>query len=417
MKKSIFISLVFMGLGWWNQALAQQDDIYFNNADVERLKRQSQADNRRIQEANYDRSYDQNNQYNSSNQEYQNYGQSYEHDGSYLTDNVNYAAQIRRFNYPFYNVGYYSPYYNPYSYDPFWVDPFWGWSPWASPGISISFGFGRPYWSSAWGWNSWWGYPNFYSAWSYPCYGSWFGNYYSGYWNGYYAGLNGGGWAVAPRSIVYGPRNASNAASTVGVRQLATAGRSGGYGSQATSGGRGIISNQTNSIINGPRNGQRVSTPGERASNVENGRLPSGIQPDRHPSERPSRGIFNASPRNDFPTIREDGVRSGNSIDRNSINPSEAPVRNNNGFEPRQSRPDFQDRDLRQPGNTPRFEAPREQRFERRFEQPRSAPIQQQPQRSFEAPRFQASPRFEMPRQSAPVERSGGSSFGGSRRR
>ncbi|MFA6151167.1 MAG: hypothetical protein WC716_07605 [Chitinophagaceae bacterium] len=198
-----------------------QDDIYMTGSDV-RKQAERKKEKKTSQADNYDRAGDQNFDQNAENTDYS--GDSYV---DYDDDNdYTYATRLNRFGYnSFYNRPYYSAFNNPYWYNPYWVDPYWGWSPWASPGISVSFG-GGPYWGSYWGWQSWYGYNGFNSFYypsAYSCgWGSGYGyggygcggGFYGNYWNGYYAGVyNNGGYnnySGRGRSVTYGPRYSMN---------------------------------------------------------------------------------------------------------------------------------------------------------------------------------------------------------------
>lgn len=204
----IIMCIVCLGLGH-GQVFAQwKDDIYYNSEDAKKEEEQQAA---REQE----RMRRQQQRQNFSEQPGDGYGndggdyvRTYDSDDyiDYDDDPSYYATNIRRFNYPFHNMGFYSTFYDPYWYNPYWVDPYWGWSWWGRPGFSMSMGWGGPYWSSYWGWHTWYGYPGYYSGWGM---GGW-GGYYSGYWNGYYAGMyNGGGWGGG-RAVTYGPRYSAN---------------------------------------------------------------------------------------------------------------------------------------------------------------------------------------------------------------
>jgi len=207
MKRLFLIGAVLLSMAPLG-SYAQSDDIYTNGSDAQKQQsgddRQYNNNNRQQYQSEYaDQNQDQD--YNNVSDE----GNSEEYID--YNDDYTYASHLRRFNEPFYNMGYYSPYYNPYWYDPFWSDPMWGYNPWMGSGISVGFGFGGPYWSSYWGWNSWYGYPGF-SCWGYPAYaGGWFGPYYGGFWNGYYGGLyNGYGGYTGAHTVLYGPRYAAN---------------------------------------------------------------------------------------------------------------------------------------------------------------------------------------------------------------
>ena len=209
MKRLFFLGLMLTALGT-SSAIAQ-DDIYYNSSDAKKdastytePERRSTQSQDRYDNGTYQSEYTDGNstvRTDESEDDYVDYS-----DDSY-------ASRFRRFNGSMYGMGYYNSFYNPYWYDPYFGG--WGYSPGWSISIGTGWGYG-PYWSSGWGWNTWYGYPGFYSAWNSP-YCSW-GNYYGGgyygwggygmgYLNGYYAGAYGYG---ASRVINYGPRYSMN---------------------------------------------------------------------------------------------------------------------------------------------------------------------------------------------------------------
>lgn len=217
MKRHIISGLFLLMLGFSPAGAQVYDDIYYTPADAQKEAAQ-QAKAAARDSARYA-------QEQGSSQQAQSGG--YYRGDEYIDydNDYYYATNINRFNRPFYNLSFYSGFYNPFWYDPFWVDPYWGWSPWVRPGISIS--IGGPYWSSFGGWYDWYGYPGFYSAWSYPYYAGgwggygWYGynaGYYSGYWNGYYAGLYNGHYGY--RTATYGPRYTLNTIQNSNIRNV-----------------------------------------------------------------------------------------------------------------------------------------------------------------------------------------------------
>lgn len=141
-----------------------------------------------------DREYSREQEYQDSDRDYS--GNSYNEEEGY------YTRQIHRFYRPQYSFGYFSGAYGFY-------DPWWGMGPyWATPGVSIHFGWGNPY--PYWGGYPGWGYSP-YLGWGrpwggYPYYGYY--GYGGGYWPGYYHGFHdgyhaGGGYG---RQVNYGPR-------------------------------------------------------------------------------------------------------------------------------------------------------------------------------------------------------------------
>ena len=220
MKRLLITGLVLLNMMGASASFAQSkrtydDDIYYNSkaAKEEPPAEEEQPAKKRASQQRED----ENDTYSSSGNNYDSRSnssnKSYDDEDDYVNydDDYYYSTQINRFNNPFYNRPYWSSFYNPYWYDPFWVDPYWGWSPWARPGFSVSFG-GGPYWSSYWGWQSWYGCGGFNSYYGNPGYGM-YGGYYSGYWNGYYAGLyNNYGYGNGRyRTVTYGPRYSLNA--------------------------------------------------------------------------------------------------------------------------------------------------------------------------------------------------------------
>jgi hypothetical protein len=188
------------------------DDIYYNSKNAR--EEEPEAEEQRPQKRASRQAAEERDTYTSSGNSYDSRSnQRYDDEDDYVNydDDYYYSTQINRFNYPFYNRPYWSSFYNPYWYDPFWVDPYWGWNPWARPGFTVAFGAG-PYWSSFWGWQSWYGCGGFSSYYGNPGFGM-YGGYYSGFWNGYYAGLyNNFGYGNGRyRAITYGPRYSLNA--------------------------------------------------------------------------------------------------------------------------------------------------------------------------------------------------------------
>ncbi|RYZ30584.1 MAG: hypothetical protein EOP49_39750, partial [Sphingobacteriales bacterium] len=279
MKQLLFIGLMLLGIGQ-TASFAQQgntDDIYFNSSDLEKQK---QEDRKRAEKERLARQNNED-QYASSGNDfgdrdddgYQSYNKSYDNDGyiDYDNEDYYYSTRIRRFNQPFYNMGYFSTFQNPFWYNPYWYDPYWGYSWWNRPTVSIMIG-GGPYWSSYWGWHNWYGYGGFGSYWNYPVYASWYGgNYYNGFWNGYYAGLydngygggygNGGG-----RTVTYGPRNSSNFSYNAGARNA-----------------NGIRVNSANP--DGPRPGSRLSNNASRNNVIERPNRNQNAAPDRNAAD------------------------------------------------------------------------------------------------------------------------------------
>ncbi len=273
MKRFFFTG--FLALSAFAPAFAQsggyEDDMYSNGASSRQQTRSN--DDRYQQDGSYSGS---SGGYSNNNNGYSNNSNGYSgsNNGNYSTDSrsyyaddydyidydddYNYSTRFRRFNDPFYNVGYWSNFWGPWGYDPFWgpswgggcYGPGWG-GGWGRPGFTVSIGYGGPYWSSYWGYNNWYGYNGFSSYWGNPYYGGWGGGYWNGYqngyWNGYYAGLYGSGYGAAPyydyrRTVNYGPRNTMS--SYNGFRA-------------AGSGGNGALRQPLSAPSYGPRDNMR----------------------------------------------------------------------------------------------------------------------------------------------------------------
>ena len=394
MKQLLLICILLIGVGQ-TASFAQNDDIYFNSADIEKQKAE---DKKKAEEAARMRAQQNEDQYSSSGQngssdgDYKAYGKSYDNDGysDYNGDDYYYSSNIRRFNYPFYNMGYYSAFHNPYWYNPYWYDPYWGYSAWNRPGFSVSFGYG-PYWSSYGGWYNWYGYNAFNSYWNYPYYASPYGSYYSGYWNGYYAGLYNGGGNGGGRTITYGPRNSSdfgrNTRDRAGLRS-ATVSNPLNAGPRA-----GFRTTNEGTVVNegGTRvTNSRVSEATGRTETTRNANVDRPVEN----ADRPSRSRFSRTEENSRPVYQQDRQQQQISEDRPASRPRQE-------ARPIYQSPRQEQRMERQPQRMQRYE---QQRSEPRYEAPRSEP------------RFQSSPRMESPRMSSPApSRSSGGSFGGGR--
>lgn len=228
--KQLFLTGLLVGSALFS-AQAQSgydDDIYSDRPAAPKPQASSGYDN----SGNYSNN---SGNYNNNNDGYGNNGGSYNSgSGSYnsgnyaddydyidYADDYSYATRFRRFDAPFYNVGYWSGFWSPFNYDPFWGSPWYGGysnGGWGRPGVYVSINMGGPYWSSGWGYNTWYGYGGFSSYWGYPHYGGWghggggYGyGYRNGYWDGYYAGLYGAGYGYTPyayRTVNYAPRTA-----------------------------------------------------------------------------------------------------------------------------------------------------------------------------------------------------------------
>ncbi|HEY9178459.1 MAG TPA: cell envelope integrity protein TolA, partial [Flavipsychrobacter sp.] len=206
--KHIFLTYlllaVFGSLSADAQSKKVQDDIYYTAEDAKRDAEAAEKERQAMEEARAKRAAER--EANGNTAGYESGDEEYI---DYDDDDYYYTNRFNRFNGPYVGASY-------WAYDPFfWSNPWygggfnaWGWGP--SWGVGV--GFGGPYWSSYWGWNSWYGYPGFYSAWNSPwMYGGGWGGYYNGFYDGYYAGAYGGvagGGNV--RTVTYGPRSSIN---------------------------------------------------------------------------------------------------------------------------------------------------------------------------------------------------------------
>ena len=314
MKRILFLGLMLMTLGT-SSAIAQ-DDIYYNSEDAKKdaqtytePERRANAPQDRYDDGTYQSEYQDNNTVRTDeSDEYVDYS-----DDSY-------ASRFRRFNGPMYGMGYYNSFYNPYWYDPFWGGG-WGYTPGWSISIGTGWGYG-PYWSSGWGWNTWYGYPGFYSAWNSPyCgwgygggygWGGGYGGYGMGYWNGYYAGVYGAG---SGRAINYGPRQSLNGIrNNIGTRPGSV--YSGGRSAMPLNGDRrgGLRMAENNDTRSGRatavredaiRQGNVIKNEGGRTSRFEG----------RPQADRPSRGSF-------FSNGNSQGVRQPGTAPMQNTRPS-----------------------------------------------------------------------------------------------
>jgi hypothetical protein len=317
MKRIIITALMMLSAGAINSIQAQKsrqydDDIYGGKPSEQKQEAPARTNtDGNVQDDERTYSSSGNNASSGGSMDSRDNSRQYNSDEYYDSDDdYYYSSRISRFNYPFYNRPYWSSFYNPYWYDPYWVDPYWGYSPWTRPGLSISFGYG-PYWSSYWGWSSWYGNPYFGSYYAYPSYG--YGGYYSGYWNGYYAGMYNGGYGDAygarRQNITYGPRYSLRPNST---RAVGTSGA--GY--------NGFRTSPTRNTMSSPEAGT-VRSEGFR-------RVPETvIDPSR--DERGRDAAIRNNPDNVSPRTDDRPVRNGwneSNINRgNEANPQQAPRR------------------------------------------------------------------------------------------
>jgi hypothetical protein len=384
------------------------------------------------------------------------YGNSYADDYDYIDyqNDAYYSNRFRRFNDPFYNVGYWSSFWGPGygGYGGYGGFGGYGYG-FGGPGINISIGYGGPYWSSAWGWNNWYGYGGFSSYWNYPYYaGGWGGNpwlggygqgYNNGYWNGYYAGLYGAGtgygngYNAGYRNVTYGPRDGglnggysgyrNRLSGTDGYRQNASGGRSTNVPG-ITDGGRRVPVN--GSGVAPVRNSNAAISPGRTAldNNANSGRVITDRATlnttDRNPRinngatlSAPGGSFGEAAPRDRIITrdgagnmVTESPARINRTEGNNADRINSAPVRAPQGgwFEGNSDRRVNVDRQQSVQEAAPRNNAGNngaisdratrsfdQQQPQRNFDQPR---YQQQPQRSFEQQQSQPQRNFEQPR-------------------
>lgn len=213
--RRLLITGLFLA-GMLQGAFAQTDDIYSTGSEQSKEEAQQRKREKRNRNTNNtDDAY--RNQYDESSNNQNNIPDNYQGGGDgeeYVDydDDYSYSTRMNRFDNDFYNMGYYSMFYNPGWYNRYWYDPYWGYNPWRPGiGVGIGVGLGGPYWSSAWGWNSWYGYGAWGSYWNYPVFyspyyygGGYCGwNNYGGSWNGYYNGFDGG----RRSNYTYGPRS------------------------------------------------------------------------------------------------------------------------------------------------------------------------------------------------------------------
>lgn len=346
-----------------------KDDIYYTAEDAQKDADAAEQERIAREEARRKRAAEESaNSYNSTD------GNDYyggDNGGEYIDyddDDYTYANRFNRFNGPYYGGSY-------WAYDPFWGNPWYGGGYWNRGwGMGMGVGFGGPYWSSYWGWNSWYGYPGFYSVWNSPyCmgwgYGNWGygGGYYAGYYDGFYSGAYAGN-GFAGNGRTYGPRSSINR-----------------YPGSARSTG-----SRTGNTIPGQL--RRSSTAGELRQAPSSNRNYSG----RYipPAEN----------------------RSGNAVERSA--PSRGGVTErtyNNGSNstaaPSNSR-EYRSRPTRQynnqnTGSYSNGNSTQQQRSEPSYSQPQRS----QPSRSYSQPSQQRS----TPSYSSPSRSSGGGSFGGGR--
>lgn len=226
MKQLFLTGLLVGGALLSAQAQSGYDDDIYSSAPVAPARPSSGYSN----SGNYNGNDGYSNQ-NSGNGSYNSGNYADDYDYIDYTDDYTYATRFRRFDAPFYNVGYFSGFWSPWSYNPYWGSPWYGgynYGGWGGSGIYVSVGYGGPYWSSGWGYNTWYGYGGFSSYWGYPSYAGWghpgggYGwGYRNGYWDGYYAGLYGAGAGYAPyayRRINYAPRTTIGGVNGTGYR-------------------------------------------------------------------------------------------------------------------------------------------------------------------------------------------------------
>jgi hypothetical protein len=363
MKRIIITTLLLLAAGSMSPISAQKsrqydDDIYGGKSSKTKQE-EPQREETDSRQQNDDRTYSSSSGSSADSREDSRYYSDEYYDSD---DDYYYSSRINRFNYPFYNRPYWSSFYNPYWYDPYWVDPYWGWSAWSRPGVTISIGYGGPYWSSYWGWSSWYGSPYFGSYWGYPSYGFGYGGYYSGYWNGYYAGLYGGhneGYYNRGPGVTYGPRYSLRPNSVRNSSGIQT----GGYNGFRTLPARNESANASAPIRN------------EGLRSMDNERPSREVIFDRPVRSNPSAG---SAPRTDDRPARteERPVRNGW---------SEVPANRNSDATPQREAQRTEPRPWFNRGDAPaRTETPRAQEQhnvpQQRYEQPRN----EAPSRSYD---------------------------------
>ena len=135
MKRLLLTGLLFLGLGQLS-SFAQSggsytDDIYYSSEDA---KKEAEAQKKKDAEAQARREQAR------QNEEYSSSDPNYESDGDYIDydDDYYYSNRLRRFNSPYWGMGYYSGFYDPWGG---WGSPWgWGYNPWYRPGFSVSVG-------------------------------------------------------------------------------------------------------------------------------------------------------------------------------------------------------------------------------------------------------------------------------------
>lgn len=265
-----------------------------------------------------DNRYGNNGNYNSGN---------YADDYDYIdyADDYSYSTRFRRFHAPFYNVGYWSGFWTPFDYDPYFGSPWYGgygYGGWGRPGVYVSVNLGGPYWSSGWGYNTWYGYGGFSSYWGYPHYAGWGGygsgynwGYRNGYWDGYYAGLYGAGHGYSPyayRQVNYAPRTAIGGVNGFDYRRT------------PVSGNRASAIN--NGEFRGGNRGMNVNPSGNSGTTAPVRANPSNIRPTDRDNIRISGNDAIGGVRN--PTTRDNSAATA--PDRNIRESAIEPTRNTN---------------------------------------------------------------------------------------
>ncbi len=453
MKHLFLTGLLLSGACFTAQAQGgYQDDVY-SSAPVPPSgnsgNSNSSGNQQRPNNGSFDNRNGGNGSYNNGNNSY---GDSYADDYDYIDyqNDAYYASRFRRFNDPFYNVGYWSSFWGP-SYGVYGGYGGYGGYGYGGSGISISIGYGGPYWSSAWGWNNWYGYGGFSSYWNYPYYaGGWGGNpwmgaygqgYNNGYWNGYYAGLYGAGigngygngYNAGYRNVTYGPRDGglngsysgyrNRVTGTDGYRPTTPANGNGNMVPGITDGGRRVptvidgnvtpVRSSGNEALSDRGAIKNNAAPRDQATLKTNDRA---VRVNDGNSVTPPNGRFTESAgSNDRLPITRDGsgkritespVRNNRVETGNRVEAAPTPTRAPRGgwFEENSNRNSTFDRQQSAPEAVPRSNGGSNRneimdRPVRSFEQ--SAPAQREqpramPQRSFEQPRQRS---FEQPQQ------------------
>lgn len=349
-----------------------KDDIYYTADDAKKEAEETEKDRKAYDE--YRRKQEAENAANSNSDYTVDYGDNNGNQDEYIDyddDDYSYSNRFNRFNSPYYGGSYWA--YDPFFYDPWMMGGggYWGrgWGMGMGPGwgMGMGVGMGGPYWSSYWGWNSWYGYPGFYNAWGSPFYGwgGWgygAGGYYHGFYDGFYAGGYGAG--VGGRNVTYGPRTSLNRYPG-SMRSNATRGGGGNNttpGQLRRGGDLGPAQNSNAGRNNYP--GRNATAPAVGGRGVERGSAPS--RNDMNTNER--RNSF--SERNYSSESRTAPARQQGNID-NANRGQQMEQQRSNRFstQPSRSEPSYQRSEPMQQRSQPSYNAP-----SRSYSSPSSAP-------------------------------------------